>query len=59
MPSLSKTAINSVKVMAPGRAEQKLIGDYFAELDSLILLYQRKEKKLRMFKQALLNNMFV
>ena len=45
--------------MAPKRAEQKLIGDYFAELDSLILLYQRKEKKLRMFKQALLNNMFV
>lgn len=59
VPSLSKTAINSVKVMAPGRAEQKLIGDYFAEQDSLILLYQRKEKKLRMFKQALLNNMFV
>ena len=28
VPSLSKTAINSVKVMAPGRAEQKLIGDY-------------------------------
>ncbi len=59
VPSLSKTAINCVKVMAPKRAEQKLIGDYFAELDSLILLYQRKEKKLRMFKQALLNNMFV
>ena len=42
VPSLSKTAINSVNVLVPNYEEQKAIGSYFKNLDTLITLHQRK-----------------
>ena len=41
------------------RAEQKAIGSYFANLDSLITLHQRKLELLRNIKKAMLDKMFV
>ena len=44
----------------PGQQqEQKLIGNYFANLDSLITLHQRKLELLRNIKKSLLDRMFV
>ena len=34
-----------IKVLTPNKAEQKLIGDFFHNLDNLITLHQRKPKK--------------
>jgi type I restriction enzyme S subunit len=42
VPSLSKTAINSIEVRTPNYREQKTIGNYFATIDNLITLHQRK-----------------
>ena len=42
VPSLSKTAINSIEVRTPNYQEQKIIGNFFATLDNLITLHQRK-----------------
>lgn len=42
VPSLSKTAINSVDVLTPSFEEQAKIGAYFHNLDHLITLHQRK-----------------
>ena len=44
VPSLSKTAINDIDVLAPKHDEQQTIGQFFAALDDLITLHQRKEK---------------
>ena len=41
VPSLSKTAINSIEVRTPSHGEQKTIGNYFATIDNLITLHQR------------------
>ena len=42
LPSLSKEAINETLVRLPSANEQAVIGRYFAGLDSLITLHQRK-----------------
>lgn len=42
VPSLSKTVINNVDIMAPLKKEQEKIGEYFSTLDHLITLHQRK-----------------
>ena len=39
--------------------EQKAIGDFFANLDNLITLYQRKLEKLKNIKKSMLDKMFV
>lgn len=57
VPSLSKTAINSVNVLVPNYEEQKAIGSYFKNLDTLITLHQRKCDKLIQFKAAMLQKM--
>ena len=44
VPSLSKTAINDIDVLAPKHGEQQAIGQFFAAIDHLITLHQRKEK---------------
>lgn len=44
VPSLSKTAINDIDVLAPKHDEQQTIGQFFAALDDLITLHQRKGK---------------
>ena len=42
VPSLSKTAINNIDVLAPKHGEQQTIGQFFAAIDHLITLHQRK-----------------
>ena len=59
VPSLSKTAINNVVVMAPSKDEQMKLGGYFSTLDHLITLHQRKCEKLQNIKKFMLQNMFV
>jgi type I restriction enzyme S subunit len=58
VPSLSKTTINAVDVITPDEAEQKQIGAFFARIDDLIALYQRKLGHLREQKRGLLRKMF-
>ena len=41
VPSLSKTAINDIDVLAPKHGEQQTIGQFFAGIDHLITLHQR------------------
>ena len=58
VPSLSKVNINSTDVKVPTLAEQEKIGAYFAQLDTIITLHQRKCDKLIQFKAAMLQKMF-
>ena len=58
VPSLSKVNINSTDVKVPTLAEQEKIGAYFAQLDNLITLHQRKYDKLTKVKKAMLQKMF-
>ena len=44
VPSLSKTAINSIDVITPPFKEQQEIGRFFRSLDDLITLHQREHK---------------
>ena len=46
-------------VDVPKYEEQKVIADYFANLDRLITLHQRKCDELRIIKKFMLQNMFV
>lgn len=59
VPSLSKTIINKVEILAPTLPEQEKIGSYFNKLDNLITLHQRKCDELQNIKKYMLQNMFV
>ena len=59
VPSLSKTAINDIDVLAPKHGEQQTIGQFFAAIDHLITLHQRELEKLKNLKKACLEKMFV
>ena len=59
VPSLSKTAINDIDVLAPKHGEQQTIGQFFAAIDHLITLHQRKFEKLTNVKKSMLEKMFV
>lgn len=59
VPSLSKTAINEVRVKTTSPEEQLQIGDYFKSLDTLITLHRRKLEHLQNIKKACLEKMFV
>ena len=59
VPSLSKIIINNVEALTPTFDEQKQIGQYFANLDHLITLHQRKVDNLKIFKKFMLKKMFV
>ena len=52
-------AIKDVEVPITSIAEQGKIGEYFADLDNLITLHQRKLEKLKILKKACLEKMFV
>ena len=58
VPSLSKTAINDIDVLAPKYNEQKTIGRFFSEFDNIITLHQRKYDKLLNIKKSMLEKMF-
>lgn len=45
-------------IMVPSKNEQAVIGQYFASLDNLINLHQRKLDSLKEFKKYMLQNMF-
>ncbi|WP_270166697.1 restriction endonuclease subunit S [Paenibacillus sp. SYP-B4298] len=60
MPSINTEILKQTKVFLPTEIkEQKNIGQFFAELDNLITLHQRKLEKLKNIKEAYLNEMFV
>ena len=58
VPSLSKTAINDIDVLAPKHGEQQTIGQFFAAIDHLITLHQRKCALLFSPFQAFISMMF-
>ena len=51
--------LKPMEVLMPSIAEQKKISGYFATLDHLITLHQRKCKELQNMKKFMLQNMFV
>ena len=59
VPSLSKTAINDIDVLAPKYNEQQVIGQLFSRIDNLITLHQREVKKLQNIKRSCLEKMFI
>ena len=48
-----------MRILMPSVEEQEKIGEYFANLDQLITLHQRKCEKLKELKKFMLKNMFV
>ena len=50
--------IKDMLLYMPSTVEQQQIGDFFAKLDSLITLHQRKYDKLVVFKKTMLEKMF-
>ena len=57
--NISKNKVMELSVPVPSAVEQRQIGQYFASLDSLITLHQRKLELLRNTKRSLLDRMFV
>ena len=57
-PKFNKTELKSIKLLQPKPDEQEKIGQYFAHIDNLITLHQRKCDKLIQFKAAMLQKMF-
>ena len=58
VPHLSLDDIKGLDVCMPVLAEQRQIGSYFQQLDSLITLHQRKLEHLKLQKRGLLQKMF-
>ena len=57
---INKDEIGKVLFCHPrDEKEQRAIGEYFKQLDTLVTLHQRKLTKLQEFKQAMIHNMFV
>ena len=56
--NISKNKVMELSVPVPSAAEQKQIGQYFARLDSLITLHQRKYDKLCTVRKSMLDKMF-
>ncbi len=56
--NLNKELVGNTNVKIPNIKEQQQIGDYFANLDNLITLHQRKYDKLLNIKKSMLEKMF-
>lgn len=57
--SISRAAMQNTNIVYPKSLdEQKQIGDYFSNLDSLITLHQRKCEALKKYKAGMLQKMF-
>ena len=56
--NISKNKVMEIAVSLPSLDEQKLIGQYFRQLDNLITLHQRKYDKLTNVKKSMLEKMF-
>ncbi|WP_354533975.1 restriction endonuclease subunit S [Ligilactobacillus salivarius] len=57
--NLSKRDVTEWNTFYPSHAEQKKIGGFLQQLDSLITLHQRKLEKLKQLKKFLLQNMLI
>lgn len=57
--NLNSDLVKDQEIMLPSKAEQKKIGDFFAQLDHLITLHRRELEKLKNIKKAMLEKMFV
>ena len=55
---ITKDELLAKEIKVPSYEEQKLIGEYFHNLDRLITLHQRELEKLQNIKQAMLEKMF-
>ena len=56
--NISKNKVMEIAVSLPSLDEQKMIGQYFSQLDNLITLHQRKYDKLNNVKKSMLEKMF-
>ena len=56
--NISKNKVMELSVPVPSAVEQEQLGQYFAKLDSLITLHQRKHDKLCTLKKSMLDKMF-
>ena len=56
--NISKNKVMDIAVSLPSLNEQKMIGQYFCQLDNLITLHQRKYDKLTNVKKSMLEKMF-
>ena len=56
---INKTTFEKFKIVVPEYSEQKVIGSFFKQLDSLITLHQRELEKLKNLKKSMLEKMFV
>ena len=57
--NISQTVLSNLEFYLPGRDEQEAVGTFFANLDALITLHQRKLEKLQAIKRSMLEKMFV
>lgn len=57
--SLNSQNILNAEIIIPDIEEQKLIGEYFQNLDRLITLHQRKCEQLQILKHSMQQKMFV
>lgn len=57
--SIDIDGMKTIEIPYTSFEEQKNIGDYLDNLDRLITLHQRKYEKLKLFKEAMLNKMFI
>lgn len=56
--NLKYPVLSSIEFYIPLIEEQTKIAEYFKSLDYLITLHQRKYKRLKLFKESMLNKMF-
>ena len=55
--NISKNKVMEIAVSLPSLDEQKMIGQYFSQLDNLITLHQRKLKKVQKIKQGMMQQL--
>lgn len=56
--NLNKELVGNTVVTIPSITEQRVLGDYLEQLDTLITLHQRKYEKLLNIKKSMLDKMF-
>jgi len=59
MPKINREELSGYNFLAPQIEEQKMIGKYFLNLDTLIASHHSQIEKLNNIKSALLNKLFV
>ncbi len=55
--NISKNKVMEIAVSLPSLDEQKMIGQYFCQLDNLITLHQRKLEKVQKIKQGMMQQL--